>query len=47
MVSPGVLCQVQGELQRALKREKDAQELLSVQSSQLEQAQLRWAAVCR
>lgn len=41
MVSPGVLSQVQDELQRALKREENAQELMSVLNTQLEQAQLR------
>lgn len=36
-----MLSQVQDELQRALKREENAQELMSVQNTQLEQAQLR------
>lgn len=45
MVSPGVLSQLQDELQRAVKGEEHARERISAQVTQLEQAQLRWAAV--
>ena len=45
MVSPGVLSQLQDELRRALKGEESARERISAQVTQLEKAQLRWAAV--
>lgn len=45
MVSPGVLSQLQDELRRAVKGEESARERISAQVAQLEQAQLRWAAV--
>ena len=45
MVSPGVLSQLQDELRRAVKGEESARERISAQVTQLEQAQLRWAAV--
>lgn len=45
MVSPGVLSQLQDELQRAVKGEEHARERISAQVTQLEQAQLRWAVV--